>query len=167
MPRIVDLNITTYWWVEESAITDPDAISAATLTAAANISEYVVGSTRIGATASDTVSEKGITDITNVVVPTVGNYEGTLVAFRDYTTGAPTADDVLTTVAAQSGVVGWIVRRVGKASDEAAAAGDVVEAYKFMTDNPQTSGGTGEGFLKATIPLLQQGQFRTASTLVA
>ena len=26
MPRMVDLNITTYWWVDEAAITDPDAI---------------------------------------------------------------------------------------------------------------------------------------------
>lgn len=167
MPRMVDLNITTYWWVDEAAITDPDAISAAVLTAAANISEYVVGSTRIGAVASDTVSEKGITDVANVVVPTIGNYEGTLVAFRDFAAGVPSADDVLTTVANASGVVGWIVRRVGTASTETAAAAETVEAYKFMTDNPQTSGGTGEGFLKATIPLLPQGVFRTASTLVA
>lgn len=167
MPRMVDLNITTYWWLPEASITDPDAVSAATLTAAANISEYVVASTRIGATASDTVSERGITDTANVVVPTIGNYEGTLVAFRDYAAGVPSADDVLTTVAAESGVSGWIVRRVGKASTEAAAAGDEVEVYKFLTDNPQTSGGTGEGFLKATIPLLQQGVFRTSSTLVA
>lgn len=167
MPRMVDLNITTYWWLPEASITDPDAVSAALLTAAANISEYVVGSTRIGATASDTVSEKGITDVANVVVPTVGNYEGNLVAFRDFAAGVPTADDVLTTIAAASGVVGWIIRRVGMASTAAAVAAQDVEVYKFMTDNPQTSGGTGEGFLKATIPLLQQGVFRTSTALVA
>ena len=167
MARIVDLNVTTYWWVPAASITDVDAISAATLTSAANISQYVVATTSIGPTASDTVSERGITDVANVVVPTVGNYEGTLVVFRDYTAGAPTANDPLTTIADASGVLGWIVRRVGKASTEAAAADDTVEAYLFLTDNPQIMSGSGDGYLKATIPLLQQGTFRTATDLVA
>ena len=60
-----------------------------------------------------------------------------------------------------------MVRRVGKASTEPAAAAEVVEAYLFLTDNPQVSGGTGDGYLKATIPLLQQGVFSTAHTLAA
>lgn len=167
MPRMVDLNVTTYWWLDEADITDVDAISAADLTTAANISTSVVGTTRVGPVASDTVSEKGITDVANVVVPTVGNYEGTLVAFRDYTAGAPTVNDPLTKIGATSGVVGWVVRRVGKPGTDPAVTGDIVEAYKFMTDNPQVSGGTGEGFLKATIPLLPQGVFTTSSTLVA
>lgn len=170
MPRMVDLNVTTYWWLAAADIPDDlSVVSAADLTTAANISRFVVGTTRIGPTASDTVSEKGITDVANVVVPTVGNYEGTLVAFRDLTagTGVPTADDVLTKIANTSGVVGWIVRRTGHPSTTAAAAAQVVEVYKFMTDNPQVSSGTGEGFLKATIPLLQQGVFDTSVTLAA
>lgn len=168
MPRMVDLNVTTYWWLPQASITNLAAISAAVLTNTANISKYVVGTTRIGPTASDTVSEKGITDVANVVVPTVGNYEGTLVAFRDYdATGEPSADDILEKISAEAGEVGWVVRRVGKPSTDAAAAGDIVEAYLFMTDNAQVQGGTGEGFLKATIPMHQQGQFTTSATLVA
>lgn len=165
--RMVDLNVTTYWWVPQASITNPDAISAAILTSALNISTGVVASTRIGATASDTVSEKAITDVANVVVPTIGNYEGTLVIFRDYTASAPSATDPLTKIADKAGVTGWIVRRTGYASTVAAATTQEVEAYLFMTDNPQTSSGQGDGFLKATIPLLQQGIFRTKTALVA
>src|SRR5665647_1115651 len=102
MPRMIDLNATTYWWVDAATITDFKAVSAAALTAAANISEYVVASTKIGPTSSDTISEKSITDVANCLVPTVGNFEGTLVAFRDFAAGVPTANDILTTVASVS-----------------------------------------------------------------
>lgn len=166
MPRIVDLNVTTYWWVPSTA-GDLSEVTTAALTAAANISKYVVSTTNVGPTASDTISERGITDVANVVVPTVGNYEGNLVLFRDYTAGKPSADDPLTTIASESGELGWVVRRVGKASTEVAAAADVVEAYLFLTDNPQVSSGTGDGYLKATIPLLPQGVFSTSVTLAA
>lgn len=165
--RMVDLNITTYWWVPQEDIDNVDAISAAVLTPERNISRYLVGTTRVGATASDTVSEKGITDVANVAVPTVGNYEGTLVAFRDFAAGVPTENDILTLIANESGVAGWVVRRTGQPSTVAAEAAQLVEAYLFLTDNPQVSSGTGEGFLKATIPLLQQGIFRTGVALAA
>lgn len=166
MARMIDLNITTYWWVPAASITDPSAVSAALLTADANISRYVHASTRIQPTNSDTVSEKSITDVANAVIPTVGNYEGNLVLFRDMVDGAPTANDPLTTIAGAAGVSGWIVRREGIASSAAAAAAEVVEAYLFTTDNPQRSGGTGDGYLKATIPLHPGGSFDANSTLV-
>lgn len=165
MPRIVDLNVTTYWWIPATTGALSEVSSAASLTAAQNISKFVVSTTSVGATASDTISERGITDVANVVVPTVGNYEGTLVLFRDYAAGVPSVDDPLTKIAAESGELGWVVRRVGKASTEAAAASDVVEAYLFLTDNPQVSSGTGDGYLKVTIPLLPQGVFDTSVTL--
>jgi len=166
MPRMVDLNATTYWWVDAATITDVEAVSAAALTAPANISEYVVASTKIGPTSSDTISEKSITDVANCLVPVTGNYEGSLVAFRDFTAGVPSATDVLTTVANTAGVTGWIVRRTGFAATVAAAAAQPVEVYKFMTDNPQPSAGSGEGYIKATIPLLPQGVFNAAAVLV-
>lgn len=168
MPRIVDLNVTTYWWISgDAGIANPDAVSAAVLTSARNISAYVVATTRVGPTSSDTVSEKGITDTANSVVPTIGNYEGNLVLFRDLASGAATANDPLTTIGGASGLLGWVVRREGFASSTAAASGHKVDVFKFMTDNPQKSGGTGEGYLKATIPLLQQGVFRLDTALVA
>lgn len=168
MARIVDLNVTTYWWIAgDAGIANPDAVSAAVLTSAKNISQFVTAATRIGPTASDTVSEKGITDVANSVIPIMGNYEGTLVLFRDLTAGAPTANDPLTTIGAAAGIAGWIVRRTGFASSAAAAATQKVDVFKFVTDNPQKSGGEGDGFLKVTIPLLQQGVFRIETALVA
>jgi len=158
MPRLVDLGVTKYVWLSAA----PASIAAPTtteLTAGKDISQYVVTTTAVGPTASDTVNERAITDTSNAVVPTIGNYEGNLVLFRDYTTGAPTAStDVMETFSA-AGVVGWLVRRVGKPASTAFAASDVVEIYKFMTDTPQPSGGAGDGYLKLTVPLLQQGQF--------
>lgn len=156
MARIVDLNVTTYWWV--AGETEPT--TAAAVTAGKNISQYTASTTDINPDASDTVSEKGITDTSNSAVPIIGNYHGTLVLFRDLTAGAPTADDPMTTIGAVSGVVGWIVRREGYASTVAATAAQKVDRFKFMTDSPQTSGGTGQGYLKVTIPMLQQGTFR-------
>lgn len=164
MPRIVDLNVTKYVWVPgDTGIADVNAPSAAAITGGTDISQYVVSTTSVGPTASDTVNERSITDTANVVVPTIGNYEGTLVLFRDFASGVATEDDLLETF--QAGTVGWLVRRVGKASTAAVASADVVEVYKFLTDNPQVSGGTGEGYLKLTVPLLQQGQFNVAATV--
>jgi len=168
MPRMVDLAVTTYWWVPgDAGIANVATPSAAVLTAGANISQYVVASTKIGMTPSDKVSEKSITDTSNADVPIIANYEGNLVMFRDLTAGVPTANDPLTTIASASGVVGWVVRREGFASTVAAAAAQKVDVFKFMTDNPQTSGGQGDGYLKATIPLLQQGSFKVAVALAA
>lgn len=161
MPRMVDLSVTTYWWV--AGETEPT--TAAALTAGTNISAFVVASTKVGPTASDTVSEKSITDTANVVIPTIGNYEGSLVMFRDLTAGAPTATDPLTTIGAASGIVGWLTKRVGYASTVAATAAQTVDRFKFMTDTPQKSGGEGDGFLKVTIPMQPQGLFRTEVAL--
>ena len=158
MARIVDLNVTTYYWVPgDTGIADVNAPTAVEITAGENISQYVVTSTSVMPAASETVNERSVTDTANVVVPTIGNYEGTLVLFRDFTSGAATADDLLATFTGRP--VGFIVRRVGKPASTAVAASDVVDVFKFMADNPQTQGGTGEGYLKLTVPLLQQGVF--------
>ena len=161
MPRMVDLAATTIVWV--SGETEP--VTAAAVTAGKNISEYVVASTKVAPASSDTVNEKSITDTSNAVVPIIGNYEGNLVLFRDLTAGAPTANDPMTTIGAASGVVGWIVKRVGYTSTTAMAAAQKVDRYKFMTDTPQPSGGEGDGYLKVTIPMLQQGVYRLQAAL--
>lgn len=165
MARIVDLNVTTYWWVEgDTGIASVTAPTATALTSGKNISQYVVTSTSVQPTASETVNERSIADVANVVVPTIGNYEGTLVLFRDFTAGVPATTDLLATFTGRP--VGFLVRRIGKASNAAAAADDVVDVFKFMADNPQTMGGTGEGYLKLTVPLLQQGVYALGVELV-
>ena len=169
MARIVDLNVTGYWWVPGSTgLTTPSApkiseLSAGTVKA---LSPYVVTTTTINPSASDTVSEKGITDTTNAVVMTIGNFEGTLVLFRDFTTGAPSANDPLS-IFTGSGVVGWVVRRLGKPASTALAVGDKVDVFLVMADNPQASGGANDGYLKLTVPLSQQGQMYLGVACVA
>ena len=168
MARIVDLNVTRYDWIPGVAgLTTPSGPKVTELTAGTvkPLSSYVVTTTNVNATGSDTVNERAITDNANVVVPTIGNYEGNLVLFRDYSAGAPTANDPLT-IFTGSGVVGWIVRRVGLPASTAFAVGQKVDVFLFMSDNPQISGGAAEGYLKLTVPLLQQGLFYLNATTV-
>ena len=170
MPRLVDLGVVRYDWIPGVAgLTTPAAPKTTELTAVGvkALSAYTVTTTSINPTASDTISEKGITDVANAVVPTVGNYEGSLVLFRDYTTGVSTANDPLTVIGNSSGIVGWIVRRTGLPAATAYAVGQKVDVFLFMTDTPIKTGGQSDGYLKVTIPLLQQGTFYTEVTTVA
>ena len=168
MARIVDLNVTRYDWVPGNAgivsVVAPK-LTELTATAAKNISEFVTTATRVMPSASETVNERSITDTANVVVPTIGNYEGNLVLFRDFAAGVPTDDDLLELFTDRA--VGFISRRVGKPAATALAVGDVLDIFKFMADNVQVQGGTGEGFLKLTVPLLQQGSFKIGALAVA
>lgn len=165
MPRIVDLGVTKYAWAD--TIANVAAPTTAELTGATELSSLVVTTTAVGPTASDTVNERSVTDTSNAVVPTVGNYEGNLVLFRDFTAGVPTSGtDPMETFGA-AGVVGYLIRRLGKPASDAFAAADKVEVYKFMTDTPQPQGGTGDGYLKLTVPLLQQGSFSVNATVGA
>ena len=169
MPRLVDLNVTRYDFVPgATGLTTPAAPKVTELVAGTvkALSPYVVTTTSVNPTSSDTVSEKGITDTSNAVVPIIGNFEGTLNLFRDYTAGAPTANDPLVTFNA-AGVVGWIVRRLGLPAATAWATGQKVDVFYVMTDNPQQTGGAGDGYLKLTVPLLQQGVMYLGVTTVA
>ena len=170
MPRIVDLGVTRYDWVPGIlGLTTPSAPKVTELVIAGtkNISPYVVTTTDIAPAPSDTVNEKGITDTANVVIPTVGNYGGNLILFRDYASGVPSANDPLTTIGSVSGIVGWIVRRVGLPYSTPYALGQRVDVFLFMTDNPLKTGGKDDGYLKVTIPLLPQGIFYVEATTVA
>ena len=162
MARTVDLAVTRYDWVPGVAgLTTPSSPKVTELVAGTvkNISPYVLGTTAINPTSSDTVSEKGITDMANVNVPTIGNYEGNLVLFRDLASGVPTANDPWDIFTA-AGIAGWIVRRIGLPYSTAyAATTQKVDVFLFTTDNPQPSGGQSDGYLKLTVPLLAAGTF--------
>ncbi|QAY69987.1 hypothetical protein [Xylanimonas protaetiae] len=162
MARIVDLGVTQYTWVPGVAgLTTPSAPLLTDLAAvgAKNISQYVVTTTDVNPDPSDTVNERAITDVSNAVVPTVGNYHGSLVLFRDFAAGIPTVDDPMAMF--DKGAYGWLVRRLGKAATVALAASDIVDVFLFLVDNVTKTGGQGDGYLKANITLLQQGQFYT------
>lgn len=169
MARLVDLNVVRYDWVPgDTGLTTPSSPKVTELVAGTTkaLSAYTLTTTALNPTGSDTVSEKGIADVVNIVVPIIGNFEGQLVLFRDFTAGAPSASDVMSIFTA-SGQVGWIVRRIGLASTTAWAVGQKVDVFKVMTDNPQQTGGQTDGYLKLTVPLFQQGVMYLGATTQA
>lgn len=166
MPRRVDLGVTKIHWVQgDTGITNVLAPTTTQLNAGTSIDItcLLLSTYEVRADGSDTTNERAVCETANVVAPTVQNYTGTLPLFRQFddTTNAPEADDALNVFT--FGAVGWFVRRIGKPYSTAWAAGDVVDVYKFAVDTPQVQGGTGDGYIKATIPLLQQGVFSVKS----
>lgn len=168
MPRMVDNGVTKLYWVEgDTGITDVSAPTVAQLNAGVDVTCTMVSTYEVRADASDTTNERAVCETANVVAPTIQNYMGNLVLFRliNATTFVPETADPINVF--EFGVVGWFVRRLGAAYDVAWAANDQVEVYKFMSDVPQIQGGTGEGYLKATVPLLQQGTFDIKAVVAA
>ena len=159
---------TTVWWVTDAAY-DPDVPSAAKLTNAANISCAIVAGYTLNPTDSDTDDSKSICDGANVSTPTFYNYEGNITFFRDADVTATTSDYAkafafFKTRGAATG--GYLVRRVGYPSTVAAAAGQKVSSFKFISDYPQdvvTDGGP----IEFTTPFLPQGKMALNKTLVA
>lgn len=167
MPRQVDIGITRLTWIPgDTGIADPDAPTTTELGAvgALDLSCLMTTTYEVRADGSDTTNERAVCEESNVVVPTVRNYMGNFVLFRKFLAGEPEADDVIEHFT-DSGVLGWFVRRNGFAYDAAFEDGQIVEVYKFLSDVPQLQGGTGEGYLKATVPMLQQGTFRTRTVI--
>lgn len=162
MPKMVDNGRTKLTWVAgESGIASPSAPTTAELNGvnATDITCLVVSTYEVRADGSDTTNERAVCETADVVSPTIQKYMGSLPLFRQFDagTGVPEADDVVALF--EFGEVGWLVRRTGKPYSTAWTAGDQVEVYKFMVDNPQLGGGTGEGNLKGTVPLFPQGVF--------
>lgn len=159
---------TTIWWVTDAAF-DPDAPSAAKLTAAANISCAIVSGYTLNPTDSDEDNSTSICDGATVAVPTFYNYEGNITFFRDADLAATTSDYAkafafFKTRGNTAG--GYLVRRVGYASTVAAAAGQVVSSFKFISDYPQDVVEDG-GPIEFTVPFLPQGKMSLFKTLVA
>ena len=167
MAKRVDLGVTRLTWVTD--ITDPAAPTAAELTAGVDLSCVMVTSYEVRADTSDTVSEKAVCETANADTPTAKNYMGNLVLFRDWDDTTPPGDwDASTDPIAtfpSGGIQGFFVRRTGLPYDTAYAADDVVEVYKFITDEPQHSGGTDQGMVKVTVPLHKQGVMELAAVV--
>lgn len=164
MARSIDLLVTRYDWV--TTIADPLAPTVAELTAGAALSIYLTASTKFGAADSDTVSEKGITDNTEIVVPTIQKAEAMLEWFRDLTSGAASANDLSTKFAAAN-ETGYLVRRIGLPYTTAYIAAQKIEIGKFIADQPVYSAGSGSGYLKATTKLLPAGFYKANITVIA
>ena len=161
MPRFVDQGKTKLMWVPgDTTITNVSAPTAAQInTTGIDLTCLMVSTYEVMPDASDTTNERAVCETANVVAPTIQNYKGNLVLFRQFddVTFVPETDDALNYFTYSA--LGWFVRRIGKPYTTAFAATDIVEVYKFMSDTPQPNGGTGEGYLKVTVPLLPQGTF--------
>lgn len=156
MARLIDLGVVKVSWVTTlSSTTSPTATQ---LNAGTDLGIYLTTNYKVGMEDSDTVSERSVTETAEIQVPTIQKYSGMLELFRDFTAGVPAGTD-FTAMFAGASELGYLVRRVGKASAVAFTAADVVEVYKFIADPPHLTGGTGSGYVKGTVKLLPQGVF--------
>lgn len=163
MPKKVDLGVTRLAIAPgESPFDDWRAPEVAELDVATvrDVTCMVVSTYEVRFDGSDTTNERAVCQVNNVVTPTIGNYMGNLPLFRDWDETDPmnpdwSNDDVLEWLEYLD--VFWFIRRQGFPYDHPWEDGQKIEVYKFLADNAQTNSGTGDGFLKAVVPLLQQG----------
>lgn len=171
MARLVDTDVTKLVWLPggREVIADVKAPKLTELNAATakDITCFVLKNYEVRADGSNTTNESAVCDTAEGTVPTMKKYTGNLPLFRDFAaTGAPSTTDPLVTFT-EDYPQGYFVRRVGKPQETPFAVGDIVDVYHFIADVPQIQGGTGDGFLKATVPLMSTGTFTTHGVLVA
>jgi hypothetical protein len=164
----VDQGVTRLTWVPGvDGITTITAPTLAQLATGRDLTCLMVSTYEVRMDASDTTSERAVCEEANVDAPTMKNYMGRFELFREWddTLLAWETDDVLQWLDYKD--VGYFVRRLGFSKDTAYAAGQQVEVYKFMADEAQVSGGSGTGYLKATVPMLKQGSATTRAVVAA
>lgn len=157
MARRVDLGVTKLTWV--TTLTNPRFPAAAELNQGEDLSCVMVTSYEVRADTSDVVAEKAVCDTANSDTPTAKNYMGNLVMFREWDESSDDWDTDTDPVEIfpEGRIEGFFVRRTGLPYDEPYADEQIVEVYKFITDEPQFAGGTDQGFVKVTVPLHKQG----------
>lgn len=112
----------------------------------------------LGATDSDDVEDRGITDSGNAVTRGFANFEGTLSFFRDKNNADTNSDykkafDTFRTPR----TYGYLVMRVAeKKWSDAWAAGDRVSVFRFVADTVRDDA-TGDDAVKFTVNFLPQG----------
>lgn len=168
MARLVDQGVTRLTWVPgEDGIADVSAPTLTELATGMDLTCVMVTTYEVRADGSDTTAERAVCETANVDTPTIQNYMGRFDLFRqwDSQTQQWTGDDALDALA--FGDIGYFVRRLGLPHDADYADAQQVEVYKFMVDTPQVQGGTGEGYLKAVVPLFKQGSFNVKATVTS
>lgn len=168
MPKMMSPK-TTIWWVTDATY-DPDNPQAALLTDARNVSCAIETGYSLGPTDSDTDDSSTICDTANVSTAVAYNYEGSLTFFREGdpadTTSAFARAFSFFKNGTQNGLVeGYLVRRVGYVNTVAAAAGQEVESFKFIPDNP-VDVVEDKAPIRFTVPFKQQGKMSLFEALV-
>lgn len=122
----------------------------------------------LGATDSDDVDDRGITDPGNAVTRGFANFEATLSFFRDANSNDLTSDYVKAWNAFKvPRTYGYLILRVAdKKWNEPWAAGDRVSVFRFVAD-VITDDTQGDDSVKFTVNFLPQGQLYTYTTVAA
>lgn len=161
----------TIWWVPKSEFPDfdPQKPSATALTDDNNISCAITTGYTLNATDSDTDDTSTICDDANVESPTFRNYEGSLEMIReevgeseDQTSGRYKAWEFFK----HKGAEGFLVRRVRGRNTKPAEAGESVDSYEFLSDNPQEGGDDDAAVVTYTVNFHPQGNFAVGKELV-
>ena len=128
-------------WVPLAGLTTPSAPKASEINLGTNVSGAIEAGYRLSATDSDVDNSKTIIDEGNVDTPTIGNYEAMITLFQDEigagTNASPENPTIFTTAFnlwKAGRVEGWLIKRLGKKSSVAHAAGDVVSVYRVIND---------------------------------
>lgn len=161
MAKITSNEYTKVAWVLDSSMTAQQAAAptAGILNAAVDLSPAVAWQDwSLGATDSDDVDDRGITDPGNAVTRGFANFEGTLSFFRDANPNDMTSPYVQAFETFRTPrTYGYLVLRVAeKHWSEPFAAGDRVSVFRFVAD-AITDDTEGDDSVKFTVNFLPQG----------
>lgn len=161
MAKITSNEYVKVAWVLDANMTPEQAKAptAAILGAGVQLSPAIAWQDfALGATDSDDVEDRGITDPGNAVTRGFANFEGTLSFFRDANPGDTSSDYVTAFETFRTPrTYGYLVMRVAeKKWDEPWAAGDRVSVFRFVADIV-TDDTEGDDSVKFTVSFLPQG----------
>lgn len=165
MAKITSNEYVKVAWVLDANMTSAEAAAppAATLNAAIDLSPAIAWQDfALGATDSDDVDDRGITDPGNAVTRGFANFEGTLSFYRDANPNDMTSDYVKAWETFKvPRTYGYLVLRVAdKKWNEPFAAGDRVSVFRFVAD-VITDDTEGDDSVKFTVNFLPQGVLHT------
>jgi hypothetical protein len=140
-----------------SAPANPEAITLTELEAGIDISCRILSSDYLlGATDSDKIPEKELCKEGNANAIGASNYQAAVTPFRyfDETTNQAhaTEDEVYQLLKDKGTTLFLAERNTSKKSTDAWAAGDEVDLYEVVTDNPQKPSDMG-GYIKRRVPM--------------
>lgn len=169
---------TTLWWIDRDALTTPSTPSVADLTAALaaspatalNFSAATAAGYTLNPQASDTISAPTIVDRGQAQARGSANYEGLLPFYmeRDPATNTESVYLAAYDFFKEKDRLGYVLRRLGKEYTEAAAAGDIVDVFLFLTALPRVQDpDNNSGAYQFQVPLLKQGFVKTNVAMVA
>lgn len=159
---------TTIWFVPEAGVANPLAPTATEINAGTNISCAITRGYTLNPTDSDTDDTASICDTGNVQNRLFDNYEAELTFFRDANIADGTSVfNVAFNLFKNPDVRGWLYRRLGKKSTQAAVAGDLVEGFLFTNDRMRSVDGGDAGPIQFTVPFLAQGNYTGYVTVAA